>query len=345
MTLTDNTKKIRILNIEPLGYSPVARSLLKQMAEVVEKEVSRAELLKELGDYDVLIVRLGHHINRDVIRAGQCLKAIVTATTGLDHIDVEHAQLHGIAVLSLQGEDQFLRDVSATAEHTWALLLGLHRWIVPAFMAVRRSEWNRDAFRGHELKGKRLGIVGLGRIGKKVARYGQAFEMDVAAHDPFTDEWLPNVAWKSTLPDLLETSDVLTLHIPLNSGTKGIIGARELTMLPQGSVLINTSRGELVDELELVETLESNHLAGAALDVIRGERDGEGLAESPLLAYARTHDNLLITPHIGGATHESMAKTEVFMVQKLKRFLIERFGQIEGSSGSRSIDRIDDDRK
>ena len=323
MTLTDQTKTIRILNIEPLGYSHLAHSLLKQWAEVVEKEVSRAELLKELGGYDVLIVRLGHQINQDVIGAGPRLKAIVTATTGLDHIDEEYAQAHGIAVLSLQGEAMCLRDISATAEHTWALLLGLQRWIVPASMAVRRSEWNRDNFRGHELKGKRLGIVGLGRIGKKVARYGQAFEMDVAAHDPYTSEWLARVERKSTLFALLQGSDVLTLHVPLNSETKDMIGARELAMLPRSSVLINTSRGELVDEVALVESLENKHLAGAALDVIKQERDGDRRAESPLLAYASNHDDLLITPHIGGATHESMAKTEVFMAQKLTRFFQE----------------------
>jgi D-3-phosphoglycerate dehydrogenase len=323
MTHSDRTKAARILNIEPLGYSPVARSLLTQKAEVVEKAVSREELLKVLHDYDVLIVRLAHQIDRDVIEAGPRLKAIVTATTGLDHIDVECARLHGIAVLSLQGETRFLREVSATAEHAWALLLGLQRWIVPAATAVRHGEWNRDCFRGHELKGQRLGIVGLGRIGTKVARYGQAFEMDVAAYDPHADDWLAGVERKSTLADLLQHSDVLTLHVPLNSETKEMMGEREFALLPQGSVLINTSRGELVDEVALVESLEDRHLAGAALDVIRQERDGGRRAESLLLAYASVHDNLLITPHIGGATHESMAKTEVFMAEKLTRFLTE----------------------
>jgi D-3-phosphoglycerate dehydrogenase len=323
MKLIDPQKTIRILNIEPLGYSPIAHSLLKQRAEVIEKEVSRAELLKELGDYDVLIVRLGYQISRDIIGAGKRLKAIVTATTGLDHIDVACAQARGIAVLSLQREAEFLREISATAEHTWALLLGLQRRIVPASISVRRNRWSRDSFRGHEIKGKRLGIVGLGRIGKKVACYGQAFGMDVAAHDPYTAEWASGIERKSTLFELLQCSDVLTLHVPLNYETKDMISTRELATLPQGSVLINTSRGELVDEAALVESLENKHLAGAALDVIRRERDVDKRAESPLLVYSKIHDNLLITPHIGGATHESIAKTEVFMAQKLIRFLQE----------------------
>jgi D-3-phosphoglycerate dehydrogenase / 2-oxoglutarate reductase len=328
LTGTDRIKIMRILNIEPLGYSSVARSLLEQWAEVVEKEMPRSQLLRELGDYDVLIVRLGHQIDRDVIETGHRLKAIVTATTGLDHIDVEYAERKGISVLSLRGETNFLNGISATAEHTFSLLLGLARWISPASRAVCRGEWNRDIFRGHELKGKSIGIVGLGRIGKKVARYAQAFEMDVAAYDPYADEWLVGAERKSTLADLLQSSEVLTLHVPLDSETMDMVGARELAMLPQGAVLVNTSRGELIDEVALVESLENKHLAGAALDVIRDERDVKKRLRSPLLAYAVRHDNLLITPHIGGATHESMAKTEVFMAQKLMRF----FQELEGGA-------------
>ena len=150
VTRPEDSKSIRILNAEPFGYSPEARSLLAQCGTLVEKGVSRAELLGEVGEYEVLIVRLAHQIDREVIEAGRHLRAIVSATSGLDHIDVECAQAHGIAILSLQGEADFLRSVSATAEHTWALLLGLLRGIVPASVAVRRGEWDRDAFRGHE---------------------------------------------------------------------------------------------------------------------------------------------------------------------------------------------------
>jgi len=321
MMRPEDLKSIRILNAEPFGYSPEARSLLAQCGTLVEKETSRVELLNDVSNYEVLIVRLSHRIDREVIEAGPQLKAIVTATTGLDHIDVECAQAHGIAVLSLQGETDFLRSISATAEHTWALLLGLLRRIVPASLTVPHGEWDRDAFRGKELEGKHLGIVGLGRIGPRVACYGLAFGMDVAAYDPYAARWVDGVTRLSTLPDLLRCSDVLTLHVPLSAETRGMMGADELGLLPPDSVLINTSRGELVDETALVEALESKHLAGAALDVICNEREPQQRLQSPLLEYARTHDNLLITPHIAGATHESMAKTEVFMARKLIAFL------------------------
>jgi D-3-phosphoglycerate dehydrogenase len=311
----------RILNIEPLGYSVEARSILAQLGDVEEDQMSRAQLLQKLNAYDVLIVRLAHQIDSEVLEAGTALKAIVTATTGLDHIDVAEAQARGIAVLSLQGETDFLQGITATAEHTWALLLALVRRIVPASVAAQSGNWNRDQFRGHQLKGKRLGIVGLGRLGRMVAGYGQAFDMEVSAFDPFVQDWLPGVRQSPSLQDLIGWSNVLSLHVPLTTETRGLIGFTELQQMVAGAYLINTSRGQLIDEEALVQSLESGHLAGAALDVVIAERDPEQRSTSLLLAYAAKFENLLITPHIAGATHESMARTEMFMAWKLAKFL------------------------
>lgn len=321
MVLNMVSQSIRILNLEPFNYSPEARGLLEELGKLTEKEMSRSALLKELGRYDVLIVRMAHQINREVIDAGRHLKAIVTATTGLDHIDLAYAQTRNIAVLSLQGETDFLRSVSATAEHTWALLLSLLRRVVPASRAACHGEWNRDEFWGQELDGKRFGIVGLGRIGVKVARYGQVFGMEVGAYDPLTTSWLEGIWRAPSLSNLLERSEVLSLHVPLNAETQGMLNADKFARLPVGSLLINTSRGRLIDELALVQALDEGRLAGAALDVLADELDANRRPNSPLISYASQHDNLLITPHIGGATYESMAKTEMFMARKLKKFL------------------------
>lgn len=329
MKSTENLSSINILNAEPLGYSSEAGALLARLGKVVAKEMSRTQLLEELGGYDVLIVRLANQIDREVIDAGRRLQAIVTATTGLDHIDEAYARQRGITVLSLRGETDFLKEIRATAEHTWALLLSLLRHIVPASTAACRGQWNRDAFRGHELFGKRLGIVGLGRLGKKVARYGQAFGMAVAAFDPFIRNWVEGVGRKTELSELLRISDILSLHIPLNDETVNLIGATELARLPRGAVLVNTSRGRIIDEQALIGALQSTHLAGAALDVVCGERTNENQVQSRLLDYARRHDNLLITPHIGGATHESMAQTEIFMARKLTKFLCSSGGNLK----------------
>ncbi len=322
MPQTNQMKSYRILNIEPSGYCEDARSLLKNLGRLSEMEMSRDELIRELRHYDVLIVRLSHQIDQEILNSARSLVAIVTATTGLDHIDVNYAQDCGTAVLSLQGETDFLRSIVATAEHTWALLLGLVRRIVTASQDAGLGNWNRDAFRGHELQGKHFGMVGLGRIGQKVAEYGQAFGMQVGAFDPLTHNWKEDIWRAPSLSELLKWSDVLSLHIPLNADTHQLIGKTELALLPQNAVLINTSRGQLIDENALIQALESGRLGGAALDVIANERDAAQRNKSPLLAYANQHDNLLITPHIGGATYESMAKTEVFMAQKLVDFLL-----------------------
>ena len=315
--------RLRILNAEPDGYSAAARAILEEIGPVTEAPLSRAEMLAQLPAYDVLIVRLAHQIDRAVLNAGTRLKAVVSATTGLDHIDTEYAASKGVAVLSLRGETAFLDSVWATAEHTWALLLAVLRRIPQAAASVRAGHWDRDLFRGSELAGKRLGIVGLGRVGRKVARYGLAFGTDVAAYSMQTEPWVDGVARMPSLPALLQRSDVLSIHVPLNDETDGLIGARELELLPRGAVLVNTARGRIVDEAALVQALETGRLAAAALDVVDQEREAAARNAGPLLAYARRHDNLLITPHIAGATHESMASTEVFMARKLKAFLAE----------------------
>ena len=314
---------IRILNAEPAGYCSKARAVLERVGEVTEKGVTRAELLECLSGFDVLIVRLNLQIDREIIDAGSALRVICSATTGLDHLDVEYARSRGIEVLSLFGETEFLRSIAATAEHTWALLLALFRRIPAAFEAVRSGQWERNNFRGNDLQGKHLGILGLGRIGEKVARYGQAFGMSVSAFDPNPVRWVEGVRRAETMRELLENADVLSVHVPLNPATFHLIGRNELALLPATAVLINTSRGAVIDTTALLESLEQGQLAGAALDVLEGEGDVGSLLTSPILDYARSHQNLIVTPHIGGATWDSMAATEIFMAEKVARFCAE----------------------
>lgn len=314
---------VRILNVEPRDFTEPARRVLSGLGELVEEELDREQMLRRLPGFQVLIVRLGHLIDAQVMDSAPELRCILSATTGLDHIDLAQARQRGLTVLSLQGEGKFLESVSATAEHTWGLLLALVRQIPAAFAAVRAGRWDRDAFKGRELMDRRLGCVGLGRLGRKVAAYGLTFGMQVAAYDPEPVRWLDGVRRIESLERLLAGSDVLSLHPPHNEQTRNMIGMRELELLPDGAVLINTARGGLVDETALLAALSSGRLAGAALDVLAHE-SGRGLPDSPLLAYAREHDNLIITPHLAGATKESMAKTELFMAKKLAAWLQEQ---------------------
>jgi D-3-phosphoglycerate dehydrogenase len=309
---------LRILNAEPRDYSEAARKFLREIGTLEEAELDRSALLACIGEYDVLIVRLAHSVDRELLEAATRLSVVVTATTGLDHIDLGEAAARGVTVLSLRGEHAFLSSVSSTAELTWALLLALVRRLMPAFDHVRQGGWDRDQFRGVELQGMRLGIVGVGRVGTMVARYGRAFAMNVAAFDPDPLAWPEGVERVESLDQLAMGADVLTVHAPLDESTQGLIDRNVLLKLPRGAFLVNTARAAILDGAALLELLESGHLAGAAIDVLDAERDEAGLRNHPLIEYARTHENLLVTPHIAGASTQAMERTEVFMAEKLR---------------------------
>lgn len=310
-------KRPKILVAESAGFSFEAATLLRAQGDLVLADLDRNGLLSEVGKADILWVRLRHQIDTEVIAAARRLKMIVTATTGLNHIDLTEAQRRGIKVLSLQGETEFLNDVRATAEHTIALTLSLLRRVPSAVDDAKKGSWDRDRFKGHELFGKTIGIVGYGRLGRIVAKYFRAFNTRILVTDPHLD--LPSSGSDIAvvgIDELLQHSDIVTLHVNLSDSTRHFFGREQFSMMKAGAWFINTARGELIDEAALLSALRSGHIAGAALDVLCGEQQS-GLGSHPLIAYTRDHDNLLITPHMGGCTVESMKKTEVFMAQKL----------------------------
>lgn len=306
---------------EPLHYSPEALGLLAEVGPVVSGPFDRAGLLTAVVDARVLVVRLAHQIDAEVLAAAPHLEVVASPTTGTDHLDLAAADARGVRVVTLKGETEFLSSVRATPEHTWALLLALARKLPVAAAAAATGEWDRDAHRGTELAGKRLGIFGLGRVGRIVAGYGSAFGMEVSAYDlaPVT---VPGVDSVGSLAELLPLSDALLVHVPLDDSTRHALGADQLALLPRGALVVNTSRGAVIDERALVDALEAGHVAGAAVDVLEAEREHGGLQSGPLVSYAREHpDRAIVTPHIAGATWESMHRTEVFLAQRLRALL------------------------
>ncbi len=301
------------------------------MAEVRERD----DLLSQVFSAEILWVRLRHRIDAEVMAAAPHLRAIATATTGLNHIDLEQAQRRGIRVISLCGQTDFLRHIYATAEHTLALLLSLIRRLPAAAEHVLNGGWNRDLFVGRELHGKTAGIVGYGRVGRMVAGHLGAFGMRVQVADPLIEQQVldPGVEIAS-LDRLLKTSDVVSLHVALNQQTRGFFGAPEFALMKPQSWFINTSRGELIDESALLQALQTGRLSGAAVDVLGGEQSS-GMAAHALTQYARSHDHLLITPHIAGCTIESTEKTENFIAEKIAEFLQGRCEQTATAAGTR----------
>lgn len=303
-----------ILVAESAGFSPDALASLRQHATVVAADLDRAQLISAVADADVLWVRLRSRIDDEVFAAAPRLRVVVSNTTGLNHIDLDAAARRGIEVLSLRGDTQFLQTVRGTAELTLALTLALVRRVPAAAAHAAGGGWDRYRFKGHDLYGKTAGIIGFGRLGRIVATYLQALGMRVVATtlDPAPAEGVTFVP----LDALLRESDLVSVHVDLNPGSRGLLGAREFAAMQPHAWFVNTARGEVVDEAALLAALEDGRIAGAALDVVAGEPPAGG-ARHPLVAYAATHDNLLLTPHIGGYTFESLERTEQHLAGRL----------------------------
>ncbi len=303
---------------EPENYSAVGLAAIREFARLDALMLGQEELESRIHEYDILFVRLHSRVTKDLLEKGTRLRAVVSPTTGLNHIDLDTAEAMGIEVFHLRGETEFLRTVTSTAEHTWALLLSLVRKIPTSAGDVLAGNWQQDVHRGCELQGKRLGILGFGRLGQIVAGYGRTFRMEVSVYDHRPIETREGVTVRTSIEELLCQVDVLSIHVPLNESTAGMIGRDELALLPAGAFVVNTSRGELIDELALIEALDSGKLGGIAADVVAEEH---AINANRLIKYATKHQNVLITPHIGGATFEAVEKTDLFLIKRLGEWL------------------------
>ena len=273
--------------------------------------LSRPELLtavKEGGGWDALVVRSQTRVDAELLAAAAPRLAVVAvASVGTDRIDLAAAADAHVTVLNAP-----TGSTVAAAEHTMALMLALLRRIPAADASVRRGEWDRARYVGGELQHRTLGIVGLGKIGREVARRAAAFEMRVIAHDPFlgSSHATPHVSALVALPELLARADVVTLHVTLSPQTRGLIGAAEIAAMKPGSVLVNVARGGLVDEAALAAALGSGHLLGAAVDVFSTEPMSP---DNPL----RAAPNTILTPHLGASTAEAQERAGTEMAERL----------------------------
>jgi len=255
-------------------------------------------------------------ITAEAIAAAPKLRLVVTATTGASHIDVAALDTRGIPLLTLKGQTEVLRSLTPAAELSWLLLMACARRLRGAIHHVEQGGWERTEFPGAMLKGSTLGIVGLGRLGGWMARYARAFDMDVVAFDPLVTE-APEGVRLASLAEVLRASDFVSLHVHLSDETVGMIDATAIASMKPGAVLVNTSRGELVDEGALVAALESGHLAAVGADVLTGEPDPSA---SAWWRYAREHDEVVITPHIGGFSPAAVERVVEFSCGRILEF-------------------------
>lgn len=276
--------------------------------------LGREALERELGLCDALIVRSETRVDGALIARAPRLRVVARAGVGVDAIDVDAATAAGIIVLNTPAANTL-----AATEHTFALLFGVMRHVSAANASVHRGEWNRAPFVGHELHGKTLGIIGFGRIGSNVAVRAQAFGMRVIACDPFVAAARATAANVElvSLETLLSRSDVVTLHVPLTEQTQHMIGDRTLALMRDDAVLINCARGAVVSPDALLRALDTGRLRGVAVDVVPQEPPPPDSASRHLLEHPR----VVATPHLGGSTHEALARIALELAADVVRAL------------------------
>ena len=296
----------RVLVADKIADDGVAT--LKAIAEVdVRPGLSENELAQIIGDYEALVVRSETQVTRRVLEAGAKLQVVGRAGVGIDNIDVEAATERGVVVVNApQG------NTIAATEHTISLILATARHIPQADASLRAGEWRRKEFMGTELRGKTLGILGLGNIGYEVARRAVAMEMRVIAYDPFVSEGRAESIGVelASVEEVITGSDFITVHLPLNETTRGIIGSKEIARMKPDVRLINVARGGIIDEHALVEGVRSGKVAGAAIDVFTSEPPE---ADVPLFDDPR----IIVTPHLGASTMEAQGRVAVDVAEQI----------------------------
>lgn len=308
------TFKIGIL--EPDNFSPKAISKLEEIGEVTtyQGDGSKKDIKAFIVDKNALFVRLKYQIDQELVDGAAGLKYICSPTTGLNHISITNSD---IKIVSLKGEYGFLETIRATPEHVFGLTLALLRNYASAFIKSEDQEWNRDVYRGYELYEAKIGIIGLGRIGRLLIRYFTAFDAKVGYYDILPKDNVPeSIVCYNSVEDLINNSEIVILEANYTPENDKMITADLLRMM-KGKYFINAARGELVDEVALLEEIKANNFMGVAVDTFANEVKEDNL-EKEFVKFTRGR-NLIVTPHIGGATFTSMLRTEEFISEKLVR--------------------------
>ncbi|PLS16387.1 phosphoglycerate dehydrogenase [Bacillus sp. M6-12] len=300
--------------IKPEGLTPLMDS---PEITLIQKTVDEA--VNELDTIDALLVRSATTVTEELINAMPKLSIVARAGVGIDNIDVNAATKRGIVVVNAPDGNTI-----STAEHTFAMMASLVRHIPQAHASVKNKEWKRSAFTGTELNRKKLGIVGMGRIGGEIAKRAQVFGMDVVVFDPFlTNERAKNMNVELlTLENLLRQADIITVHTPLTNETRGLLNIDNLRTCKKGVYLLNCARGGIIDEEALYELILEGHIAGAAFDVF--------VQEPPLNNKLLELDSVIVTPHLGASTKEAQLNVATQVAEEVLIFL-------EGKPVSNSI--------
>jgi len=275
--------------------------------DISESDNKSSDLLKEICNAEIIVIRSGTTLTSDILEHAKELKIIARCGVGVDNIDLSYAKNNDILVTNSPAAN-----LISVVELTVALIINASRKITLADKHVKNSEWNRSKFLGVELYGKTLGIIGFGKAGKLVSERMKAFGMSVVFYDPFISDW-EGQEQSLELDELLKVSDVVSVHVVKTKETENLLSEEKLNLLKESAILVNTSRGGVIDEKYLVELLKNNKLFGAGLDVFE--------TEPPLNVNELDEINLVTTPHIGASTAEAQLKAGIDTVENIKKIL------------------------
>ncbi len=296
---------VKILVSDPISDQGI--EILKKEFDIdIATGLPPEELIKRIGDYEALIVRSETQVTKDVINAGKKLKIIGRAGVGVDNIDVNTATERGIIVVNAPEGNTI-----SAAEHTIAMMMAMSRNIPQANASLKSKKWDRKKFMGVEVRGKVLGVVGLGRIGAEVSKRAQGMEMKILAYDPFiSQERAAELGVElTTVEDIVRRADYITVHTPLTKETKDLISSKEFAIAKKGVRLINCARGGIINEEALAQAVKDGIVSGAAIDVFTKEPP----FENPLLEL----DSVIMTPHLGASTEEAQINVAVSVAEQI----------------------------
>jgi len=288
---------LKVLVADRLDAAAVERMRAAGIEVVERTGLQGATLGEALQGCRAIVIRGATRVTGEVLRAAPSLKVVVRAGTGLDNVDLGEARRHAVAVFNTPGANAV-----SVAELTMAMMLALERHIPQAAADLAHGRWEKAKYTGRELSGQRLGLIGFGRVGREVAKRALAFEMEVWASDPLLTHWPQGFesVRRAILEQMLPEVDVLSIHVPMSPDTRGLLGPNQISLLRPSAVLVNCSRGGIVDEPALLQALLDKRLRGAALDVFATEPPGE----HPLLKLP----NVIATPHLGASTAEAQRR-------------------------------------
>lgn len=318
-------KKIKIFVADDISLTNLSPLREAGFEVIKETHLAPGELARRIKDSDGVIVRSATRMTADLMDGAVNLRVIGRAGVGVDNIDVKAATVRGIVVMNAPDGNTI-----TTAEHTIALLVSMARNIPQAHSRLQSGVWDKKSFVGVELNGKILGVIGLGRIGKHVAKIAKGFGMTILAFDPFiSPEQAREAGFElGNLTEVLSKSDFLTIHTPVTPETRGIIGRDAFAKMKKGVRLINCARGGLVDETDLLAAIENGTVAAAALDVFQNEPLEE---HSPLLK----NEKIITTPHLGASTTEAQEGVALTVAEQMRDYLLS--GELRGAVNAPSL--------